>query len=127
MPQFYSGQQDYITKLNAPFSVNALTAVSSVGASSRALDLSLGNIFTVSISAAGIANLTLTITNAPVSLPVEITLYVTTTTANAHTIVWPTTTNWTSAPGSLSSIRTYVYKLITDGTASTWYGTAIRV
>jgi hypothetical protein len=125
MPLFYSGQTDYIAKMNVMGNnhiVTALTAVSSTGAQSRDMNLALGNVFTLNISASGIVNLTLTFSNVPTSTPMTVTLFLSTTTTFAHTVAaWPTTTRTigTNNPPQTNG-QTAIYKLHTHN-GTTWY------
>lgn len=125
MPLFYSGQSDYISKLNLLGNdkiVTTLTGVSSTGSQSRTMDLALGNVFALNISAAGIVNLTLSFSNVPGSTPNSVVLFISSTSTFAHTIAaHPTTTRVISAVSPpTTSGQTNIWRYVTyNGT--TWY------
>jgi hypothetical protein len=127
MPLFYSGQTDYISKLNLVGNQNIKTAITAASAGTYNLDLALSGTFYVTVTAGSAVALTFAVLNKPVAgTPFEITLYIRCTTAFIHTITWPTTTYWISAPAiSGTANRTYVYKLMTNDGGTVWHGSII--
>lgn len=124
MPLFYSNQTDYLSKLNLVGAPHVRTALSASTSSTVTLDLNLGATFYLTITAGSAAAITLNVVNKPeVNTPFEITLYVRCTTAFVHTITWPATTYWISAPAiAATANRTYIYKLLTNNGGTTWHG-----
>ena len=125
MPLFYSGQSDYISKLNLvgndKVPAVTLTAISATGSQTRNLDLALANVFYVNISAAGIVNLTLTLSNVPASTPNSVLVYISTTSTFAHTLVATATVKTLAGQSPpVTNGTTSIFRLNTyNGT--TWY------
>lgn len=124
MPLFYSGQADYLSKLNLVGGPHVRTAFTVTTSNTVTLDMNLGATFYITVTAGSAAAITFNVINKPVAnTPFEITLYIRCTTAFVHTITWPTTTYWVTAPAiSGTANRTYVYKLLTNDGGTTWHG-----
>ena len=89
-----------------------------VAVAALAVDCSLGNYFTKTIS----SNSTLTFSNAPASRAYAFTLEIT---HSAGTITWPTSVQW---PGStaptLTTGKTHLFTFVTDDGGTRWRGVA---
>lgn len=101
----------------ADFAKNITQTVTSVAAT--AIDCSLGNYFTKTIS----ANTTFTFTNIPSSRAYSFTLELTHT---SGTVTWPTEVKWPSdtAP-TLATGKTHLFMFVTDDGGTRWRGAAL--
>jgi hypothetical protein len=123
MPLFYSGQTDYINKLNAASDEAFSTAVAATAGGTTALNLSGGGSQFVTM---GTGNTTFTFTNVP-STAYKFTLYVKQDATGSRTVTWPTT-SWPAATAptlTTTGNRIDIIEFRTVNSGSTWYGRVV--
>ena len=102
------------TKVVGPYSAN----ITAMGA--NAVDCSVGNYFTKTITGAP----TLTFTNAPASVVYSFTMEVTCNGSNA--ITWPAAVKWPAdTPPAITDGKTQLFVFITDDGGTRWRGSSL--
>jgi hypothetical protein len=92
--------------------------VDPVALSGTAIDLSVGNVFTKTVS----ANTTFTITGVPQEKSTMFNLVL--TNGGAYTVTWPASVKWTAGePPTLTESGIDVLTFLTIDGGTTWYGT----
>ena len=98
--------------------IQSIKYVQPVGMTDDSIDVSLGSVFTKTIS----ANTTFTITGVPQDKSMTFNLVL--TNGGAYTIAWPTSVKWTAGtPPALTGSGIDVLTFLTVNGGTTWYGT----
>lgn len=130
---FYSGQTDYINKLNLVGSKYVKNTFTCSTSSTKTIDLSAGHTVVLNITGASAVSTTLAFSNLPdANTPIELTIYAVITNAAAHTINWPaevrvgtvsgaSTTNLTNGSG-----KTDIFILRSYDAGTTFYMTIVQ-
>jgi hypothetical protein len=125
MPLFYSGQLDYIAKLNAASDEAFSTTVAATVGGTTTINLSSGGSYFINM---GAGNTTLAFTSVPTAY--RVLLFIKQNDATPRTITWPGGTLWgtTGAPTlTTGSGKVDIVELRTVNGGTAWYGNLIRL
>lgn len=126
MPLFYSGQSDYINKLNACARDAFNTTISATVAGTTTLNLSVGGSFFLSM---GAGNTTLVFSSVP-STAYAFTLFVKQDGVGGRLITWPVI-SWSNndvVPTlTTTANRIDIFEFRTIDGGATWYGTTVSL
>lgn len=125
MPLFYSGQSDYIAKMNTISGEGFCTTVAATVGGTTTINLSSGGSFFIN---QGAGNTTLAFTSVPTAC--RVLLYIKQNDGTPRTITWPGGTLWGTlgAPTlTTGSGKVDIIELRTMNGGTTWYGNTIRL
>lgn len=130
MSLFYTGQTDYIDKLNLVGGKNAKSTFTCSTTSTKTIDLNAGHIVVLNITGTSQVVTTIAFNNLPTgtATPLEIVIYaIITDPTLLHSIVWPAEVRWSAgaaAPAltSTGADKTDIFILRSYNSGNTFYG-----
>jgi hypothetical protein len=126
MPLFYSGQTDYVNKLNAMSEGTFSTAIAATVGGTTALSLSSGGSYFVTM---GAGNTTLTFSSAPTTA-FKFTVFIKQDGTGSRLVTWPSI-SWSSndvVPTlTTTANRVDIFEFRTVDGGTTWYGTTVSL